>query len=112
MVLMRGPPGCGKSTFAKEYLVSQGYEWINRDTLKTKKKCLDAAKKALKNRKNVVIDNTNPNYNAREPYIKIGQANNANIRLFNMTTAREIAEHMNLVRERLTKGGTKRIPGM
>eukprot|EP01083_Nonionella_stella_P199913 732738_1 len=112
LVLMRGPPGCGKSTFAKKYLVCAGYEWINRDTLKTKKKCIDAAKKALKNGKNVVIDNTNPDYNAREPYIKVGKQFKANIRLFNMTTDRQVAEHMNLVRERITKGQTKRIPGL
>ena len=112
MVLMRGPPGCGKSTFAKKYLISQGYEWINRDTLKTKKKCIDAAKHALKKKISVVIDNTNPDYTAREPYIKVGKDCGANIRLFNMNTEREVAEHMNLVRERMSKGKTKRIPGM
>jgi len=112
MVLMRGPPGCGKSTFAKKYLVSQGYKWINRDTLKTQSKCQSAVKEALKKKINVVIDNTNPDYKSRERYYKIGQQFNANIRLFNMKTDREVAEHMNLVRERITKGATKRISGM
>jgi len=112
MVLMRGPPGCGKTTFAKKYLVQKGYEWINRDTLKTKKKCLDKTRECLKNGKNVVIDNTNPDSVSREKYIEIGSEYKANIRLFNMKTEREVAEHLNLFRERMSKGACKRIPGM
>eukprot|EP01083_Nonionella_stella_P202290 739137_1 len=110
MVLMHGPPCCGKSTFAKKYLVSKGYEWINMDTLKSKRKCLDAAREALMSGTSVVIDNANPDYEAREDYIEIGFECKANIRLFNMTAPRELAKHMSLVRERISKGIVKRIP--
>eukprot|EP01084_Bolivina_argentea_P299290 515884_1 len=111
MVLMRGPPCCGKSTFAKKHLVCKGYKWINRETLKTKKKCLDAARAALKSGTSVVIDDTNPDHEAREAYVKIGLECKANIRLFRMKPPlRKVAEHMNLVRERVSKGRVKSIP--
>ena len=112
MVIMRGPPASGKSSFCEKYLCSAGYVRINRDTLKTKAKCLKAAKEAMKSGKNVVIDNTNPDSAARAPYIEIAKANKANVRLFNMTTDRKVAEHCNLVRERVTKAKIKRISSM
>ena len=40
LVLMYGPPACGKSSFAKTYFTPHGYDWINRDTLSTPAKCL------------------------------------------------------------------------
>jgi len=45
MLLLVGPPASGKSTFSNKYLVPNGYERINRDTLKTVVKCKAAAKK-------------------------------------------------------------------
>ena len=47
VVLLVGVPASGKSTFAKTYFVCEGYERINRDTLKTKEKCIKMAQKAL-----------------------------------------------------------------
>ena len=40
LVLMAGPPASGKSSFAKTYFLSHGYEWVNRDILSTPAKCL------------------------------------------------------------------------
>lgn len=54
---MAGFPGSGKSTFAEQY---KGYVIVNRDTLKTWQKCVEVAKKALKEGKSVIVDNTNP----------------------------------------------------
>ena len=109
---MVGPPGAGKSTIATKYLESAGYVWVNRDTLKTQAKCQKLADAALKQGKSVVIDNTNPDSKAREAYIKIGQKYKANIRAFFMNVNKELAEHMNLYREKMTDGDRKRIPGM
>ena len=63
-------------------------------------------------KKSVVIDNTNPDSTARAPYIKIGKKHKANIRAFFMNVNKELAEHMNLYREKMTDGDRKRIPGM
>lgn len=109
MVIMRGPPGCGKSAIAQKHLVSAGYVWINRDTLKTKAKCLKAARSALESGSNVVVDNTNPDRKSRAPFIEIAKKHKANVRVFNMTTERAVAEHCNLIRERLTDGKRKRV---
>jgi len=35
MIILVGMPGSGKSTFANRVLLPLGYQWINRDTLKT-----------------------------------------------------------------------------
>jgi len=109
MVIMVGPPACGKSTFVKKYLISNGYEWINRDTLKTPEKCLSRAREALSKGINCVIDNTNPDKDARAPYIKLGVEFKANIRLFYVDIDKELAQHLNIVRERMTNGDTARI---
>ena len=66
---MVGPPASGKSTFSERYLVPHGYIRVNRDTLKTPAKCLAATKTAIKEGKNVVVDNTNPSDSARADYI-------------------------------------------
>merc|ERR1712154_169808 len=59
-----------------------------------------------------VVDNTNPDRASRASYVEIGVRCKANIRLFNMTTDRKVAEHCNLVRERMSKSKIKRIPTM
>lgn len=72
MVIFVGSPGSGKSTFWKNHLSS--YERINRDTLKTKEKCLKVAEEAMKNGKNLVIDNTNPSAEDRKAYIQLAKS--------------------------------------
>ncbi|ETO15489.1 hypothetical protein RFI_21873 [Reticulomyxa filosa] len=112
VVIMHGPPAAGKSTFVKRYLISQGYEWINRDTLNTQAKCLKAAEAALKAGKNVVIDNTNPDPTSRKPYAALAKKYKAKLRGFMLTTNRELADHLNLYREKLTEGAVARIGRM
>merc|ERR1719195_628396 len=106
---MRGPPGGGKSTFAKRYLEEEGYEWVNQDTLKTKAKVKKAIENALKNKKSVVVDKTHPDRNSRADWIAIGKKFKAHIRLFNMMTEREVAEHMNMVRLKITRDMDRRV---
>eukprot|EP00171_Calliarthron_tuberculosum_P006593 IDg6593t1 len=57
MVLLCGSPASGKSTFAKRYLISKGYVWVNQDS-STPSKCLKTASQALSEGKSVVVDNT------------------------------------------------------
>lgn len=47
IVLFCGPPGAGKSTFYWKHLKPLGYERINQDTLKSRDKCIQAAKELL-----------------------------------------------------------------
>jgi len=112
MVVMVGMPASGKSSFSKKYLVSQGYEWVNRDTLKTPEKCLKVAGTALENGKCVVIDNTNPDKASRAKYISLARKHNVPCRCFVMTTPRVLAEHLNAYRVTLSGGKTHLIPGV
>ena len=109
MVLMRGPPGCGKTRFARKYLESQGYEWLNQDVLKTKAKMKKAITTALKGKKSVIVDKTHPDRASRREWMDIGKSMNAHIRLFNMTTPREIAEHNNMVRVRVSRNQRTKV---
>lgn len=55
IVLFCGPPGAGKSTFYWKNLKPLGYERINQDTLKSRDKCLKAAREHLEEGESVAI---------------------------------------------------------
>ena len=58
----------------------------------------------------VFSDNTNPDAATRASYIQIAKSLGVPVRCLVMTTPRPLAEHLNLVRERQTKGVDKRVP--
>ena len=71
MVIFVGSAASGKSTFWKTYLPT--YIRVNRDTLKTREKCLKVTEDSLKKGENVVIDNTNPKKQDRKDYIDLAK---------------------------------------
>ena len=110
MILNR--PASGKSTFAKRYFIPAGYVPVNRDTLGTAAKCLKAAKEAVAKGKSVVIDNTNPDSGTRAPYIELAEENEIPCRCFVFEVERELAEHLNILRENRSKGAHAHVPGV
>ena len=112
VIILQGWPASGKSTFAKRYLVPHGYVHVNRDTLGTPAKCLKACKEALEKGKSVVIDNTNPDSSSREPYITAATNAGAACRCFVFNVKRELAEHLNTLRENRSKGEHAHVPGV
>lgn len=46
---------------------------VNRDTLKTKEKCLKVAQEAVDAGKSVVIDNTSPEASTRAEYVRMAK---------------------------------------
>eukprot|EP01027_Heterolobosea_sp_BB2_P014464 GEZU01020775.1.p1 GENE.GEZU01020775.1~~GEZU01020775.1.p1 ORF type:complete len:257 (+),score=90.15 GEZU01020775.1:693-1463(+) len=112
MVLFVGFPASGKSTFAKRHFLPKGYVHINMDTLGTKAKCLKAAREAIDAGKSVVIDNTNPDKASRAEYIAIAKAKNVPVRCFLFKVDQELAEHLNMYRERMSKGAHKHVPSV
>jgi len=69
LILLVGLPGCGKSTFAKKYYDS--YTYINQDTDKTKEKSKKRLLTAIEKKQNIIIDNTNLDYQKRQDIIKL-----------------------------------------
>ncbi|KAJ2428351.1 hypothetical protein GGF47_001389 [Coemansia sp. RSA 2524] len=104
VVMLVGPPACGKSTFARTHLVPLGFERINMDELATRKKCHDAVRQTLKLNGNVVIDNTNPDASARTPFINIANENGATcVAIVFEHATRDLAMHNNNFRAQLVQ---------
>ncbi len=110
MVILCGPPGAGKSRIATTHLAK--YTRINRDTLRTKARCLKAAKLALANGESVVLDNTFPSSKSRAEYVTLARRVGVRVVCWHLTTNRATAEHLNFVREAMTKGRRRRVPAI
>jgi len=109
IVINVGMPGSGKSTFSKRYFGKNGYTIINKDTLKTQKKCESEAHLALGNGKSIVVDNTNPDTAARSVYVKMAKKYNVPIRCFYYKTPQPLSEHLNILRSHMSGGSIKKI---
>lgn len=81
-----------------------------RDTLNTPAKCLQATREALAAGKSVVIDNTNPDSDSRAPFIEAAEDQKVPVRCFVFKTDIDTAQHLNYVRQTMTKGEIRRIP--
>lgn len=101
VIIMVGGPGSGKSTFCHNHLKSQGYEVVNRDTLRTWQKCANMCEEHLTAGKSVVIDNTNGKREERAHYIKLAKKYGAICRCFVMSTTFSHAEHNVIFRQLL-----------
>ncbi|XP_071953496.1 uncharacterized protein F21D5.5-like [Antedon mediterranea] len=112
LIIMVGPPACGKSAFYRNYLEKHGYVRVNQDTLKTQAKCLALASDSIKGGKSVVIDNTNPSSVTREAYIQVAKKNGYGVRCVVMDVPVELAKHLNYVRQNYTKSAVRRIPNV
>ena len=78
MIVLAGIPGCGKSTFAKslESVAPHYYVRINQDTLGSRKKCQEAARRALSQHKCPVIDRCNFDATQRRHFMDIAREYN------------------------------------
>lgn len=117
LVLLVGFPACGKTTFYKRFFEPLGYAHVNRDTLKTREKCLRAMVSAWQAGRSVVVDNTNPSAAARRDFIAVvakgvkGDRDAAlPVRVFVFQHSMEEAMHWNEVRARA--GLAERIPSI
>jgi bifunctional polynucleotide phosphatase/kinase len=93
IIVMCGYPGSGKSYYANNYVIPEGYTRINRDTLLTKTKCIKKCNELLKEGRNVVIDNTNPDINSRKNYLDLAKKYNYVCRAIVMNTSLELSKH-------------------
>lgn len=108
LVIFVGRPGSGKTTFYHKYFENLGYIWINRDTLKSAKKCLSQTSKALSSKSSLVIDNTNPDRITRQAYIDCAKKYGITIRCIYFDICPELAQHLNHYRQKIT--GQPKVP--
>lgn len=107
LLILIGPQASGKSTLCKMF---PSYVRVNRDTLKNKAKCLTATAEAIKAGKSVIIDNTNPDVESREPYITLARAANYHVRFININVDKVMATHLDEMRVELS--GVKPMPAI
>lgn len=110
LIIMVAPAGSGKTHFVNKFILPHGYIHVNQDTCKTKAKCLEMAGKLLKEKKSVVIDNTNPDVMTRMDYTTLAQENGyKHIRAIILNTPDTIAKHLNNTRHVYTDGAIPKI---
>ncbi len=112
IILNVGLPASSKSYFSLNNIVPNNYEYINQDTLKTPKKCIMEAEKALKLSKSVVIDNTNLTIDTRKVFIELANKYGIKCRCLIFNTPLEICIHNSYFRNYTTDGKNKIIPKM
>jgi bifunctional polynucleotide phosphatase/kinase len=101
VVVFVGLPASGKSSVYRDGFKSLGYVHINRDTLKTAAKCERVLRAALQGGKPAAVDNTNPSPAARRVWVQIAQEFNVPVRCVLMDVPKDVALHLNKVRETL-----------
>lgn len=96
IILLVGPPGCGKSTYSAGV---QGYKIVSRDALGTAAKCVTAVKRATFDKNpRVIVDATHPDAQSREPFVKIAATAKVPTYAVVFTPPPGVAMHMNRVR--------------
>jgi len=104
MVIMIGIQGSGKSTFYRKFL-SEDYERINLDTLKTRNNEWRAIEDCILRDACFAVDNTNPTKADREKYILIAKAHGYHIIGYYMQSIlRECVKRNNL------REGKEKVP--
>ena len=105
--------GSGKSYFTKNILEPLGFVRINRDILKTKKKCFDKCiDLMLSNTHKIVIDNTNPSILSRAPYISAAIFYGYKISCLLFTCGETRCKHNNRYRNYVSLGGIPYTPNI
>lgn len=102
IVVLVGPPCCGKSTFARA--VFPGYVRVSQaEGLGTRARCVEACSHALGEGKSVVIDNQNRDVETREDYLQVAKGRAAPIKVIVFGMSREFCLHLSSYRV-LTQG--------
>jgi bifunctional polynucleotide phosphatase/kinase len=102
-VILVGYPASGKSSIAN-LIFEKGlcnniyYKIINRDNLKTIKKCIIDTENSIKNNMSIIIDNTNPSKESRKIFIDIAKKYNYYIKVIIVNTSYLESYHRNYYR--------------
>ena len=103
LIIIRGLPGSGKSTFAKSYFNGHthleadmyfvqpdgSYYWVVEQLGKAHSWCLETTKIMLNNGQDVVVSNTFTTLKELEPYVNFAKSNDIPYGVFRMETQYE-----------------------
>ncbi len=106
MIILVGPPACGKSTFSLKF---KKYVIISQDILKTKQRVIKTTIDNIKNGLSIIIDKKNEYIKDRKEFIDIAKKFNISVRIVWFNVDREIVEHLNNYRYIMTN---KYIPSI
>ena len=98
MIILVGPPGCGKSTWTNK-VKDPKYVVINQDNYKIKTKMLFSIRIALIKGRSVIIDKRNEYAKDREEIEEIAKKCGASIKILWFDFPRSICEHICAYRE-------------
>lgn len=98
IIVMIGCAGSGKSYVSKYISKKYDYITINQDILKSKVNCVKICNNAIINKKNIIIDSTNPGIVDRKIWIDIAKKNNYKIRSIELIIPFDNAMHNNYYR--------------
>lgn len=97
LILVRGIPGSGKSTFAKQFkdcvhvesdqfcMQGEKFVWNESEHKANQMRCWNMAKENLEHGKDVVVAATFTTKEKIAPYLELGKSCKANILIFRMT---------------------------
>eukprot|EP00921_Rhytidocystis_pertsovi_P026617 GHVQ01042937.1.p1 GENE.GHVQ01042937.1~~GHVQ01042937.1.p1 ORF type:complete len:669 (+),score=113.12 GHVQ01042937.1:200-2206(+) len=96
VVILVGPPGCGKSTLAETEFAD--YTRVNQDTLKTREKCLSVLKASLAEGRSAVIDKQNRDLPSRKPFLDAAKVHGCSVRAIYIDVPKDLCFHLNAYR--------------
>lgn len=96
LTVLVGPPGSGKSTWAR--LHGSSMTIVNQDKLGSKRKCIEAATNALQGGGSVVIDATNRSVEVRHDWLTLAQQHGATAIAVVLPGSVARATHLNMFR--------------
>lgn len=85
---------------------------VNRDTLKTKEKCIAATEEALRNKRSAVIDNQNRSPDDRKVYIELAKKYGAKVRAVYFDVPKDLCFHSNAYRAYDGTENREKVPSM
>lgn len=111
LVLLVGYPASGKSTLANNIFKKANYICVSKDSLQKWSTVVNVVKLALQRGYSVCVDNTHPTIESRKRFLDLIPKNKEiHRRCIYLDTPLEICCHLNMMRERLSKGENKHIP--
>lgn len=102
IIILVGPPACGKTKFYQNNF--NKYEHISLDNFNNLNACLKLTEYSMLYKKNIVIDNRNPDFKTRKNYLDLADKYDYNKYIINFNISQDINNYFNCYRVQKSKG--------